>query len=137
MTEIAAKFKSMCAVDPGRRSSGLLVVVKKRSVVYSHLRNALTVGGESVDNREGVRSAARHICRRVQPKSRRFEVLHRRILRGIVARKVESGVEHKFRSGRIIRIEIPLRAGGWAPPVPGGPALDALSSTVPVCFLRA
>src|SRR5216683_6113403 len=97
MTEIAAKIESMIAVDPCRGYSGIPVVVIKRSVVISQLRNALTVDGESVDDREGVRSAARHICRRVQPKSRRFKVLHCRILRGIVARIVESGVEHKAR----------------------------------------
>ena len=135
MTEIAAKFESMLAVDPGRGSSGLPVVVDKRSVVNSQLRNVLTVGGESVDDREGVRSAARHICRRVQPKSRRFEVLHRRILRGIVARIVESGVEHKVRRGRIVRIEIHLRGGGCVPPGLGCRTVNAVSRIVLVRLL--
>src|ERR1700733_13109911 len=102
MTEVTAEFDKMLAVDPAHGSSGIPVVVIKRSVVISQLRNALTVGAESVDDREGVRGAARHICRRVQPKSRRLEVLHKRILRGAVARKVESAVEHKFRCGRIV-----------------------------------
>ena len=93
MTEIAAKFERVAAVDPDRGFSVVPVVVDKRSVVYSHLRNVLTVDGESVKDREGVRCAARHICRCVQPKSRRHEVLHRRILHGVVAREVESGVQ--------------------------------------------
>ena len=115
MTEIAAKFESMAAVDPDRGFSVVPVVVNERSVVYSHLRNALTVDGESVKDREGVRGAAWHICRRVQPKGRRLEVLHRRILQGGVAREVESGVKHKIRRGRIVRIEIQLRGGGCVP----------------------
>ena len=44
MTEIAAKFESMAAVDPDRGFSVVLVVVNEWGVVYSHLRNALTVG---------------------------------------------------------------------------------------------
>src|SRR5258708_21800024 len=127
MTEIAAKFENMPTVDPGRGSNGMPVMVDKRSVVVSQLRNALAVGLEAVDDREGLGSATGHIRRRVQPESRQIEVLHRRILRGVVARVVESGVEHKFRRGRIVGIEIHLRGGGCVPPGLGRRAGDAVS----------
>ena len=52
MTEIAAKFEGMAAVDPDCGFSVVPVVVDEWSVVYSHLRNVLTVGGESVEDRE-------------------------------------------------------------------------------------
>ena len=76
MTDIAAKFEGMTAVHPGRGSGGRPVVVDEWSVVVSHLGNVLMVCLESVDDREGVRGASGHICRRVQPESRRLEVLH-------------------------------------------------------------
>src|ERR1700722_5870585 len=109
MTEITAEFESVAPADPDRGFSVVIVIVNERSVVYSKLRNALTVDGEPGEGRKGVRRAARHICRRVQPKGRCLEVLHCRILQGVVARKVESCVEYKIRRGRVVRIEIDLR----------------------------
>src|SRR6267154_5464920 len=130
VTDIAAKFESVTAMDPDCGFSVVPVVVNKWSVVDPHLRNALTVGGEPVEDREGVRSAAGHVCRRVQSKSRGLEVLHRGILHGGVARKVESGVQYKIRCGRVVRIEIDLRGGRFVPACLGGHAIDAVRRVV-------
>src|SRR5579862_2065684 len=115
MTEIAAKFESMAAVDPDRRLCVVPVIVDKGSVVDSQLRNALAVDGESREDRESIRSAARHVCRCVQSKTGRLEILNRRVLKGSMAREVHPGVQHKIGSGRIVCIEIQLRSWGCIP----------------------
>src|SRR5271156_1775247 len=110
MTKIAAKFVNMAAMGPDGGSGVIEIVVNKRSVVNSQLGNILAVGGQSGEYREGLGSPARYICRRVQPESRRLEVLHRRILVGVMTRKVGAPVEHQVRRSSIVRVEIDLRS---------------------------
>ena len=114
---------------------GRPVVVDEWSVVVSQLGNVLMVCLESVDDREGVRGASGHICRRVQPKSRRLEVLHKSILRGNVLCIGESGMEHKPWRGGVVGIEIYLRSRGRVPPGLGRLAVDAVSRIVLVRLL--
>src|SRR3984885_6007810 len=140
MTEISAEFESVAAMNPYRVFSIVVMVVNEWSVVDCQIREVRVIYGWGIagpgEDGEGIRCSARHIGRRVQPNSRRLEVLHCRILRSGMAREVESGVEYKIRRGCIVRIEIQLRGGGCVPAGRGGHAINTVRRIVLVGIIE-
>src|ERR1700733_11899957 len=140
MTEIAAEFERMAAVNPDRGFGGVVIVINERGVVHSQIRKGRVIYGWGIvrpgEDREGIRGSARHICRRVQAKTRRLEVLHRRILRSSMARKVESGVKHEVWRGRIVRIKIQLWGWRRVPSSRGGHTVNSVRRIVLVGILE-